>query len=156
MICSLKSEFFVLCAIFSSLYSCLIFDNKVTTTGVSKSRKSKCCLNCRPLPRRRKVVQNRRHLAEASRHRWLHAGVRLSRKWQRRVDVQTCGWVKHSRKYISECHVRFMYRCSKQKTNSRFSTSKNCKYGRAPLCPTYVTFIDFMWCFSTGAVRAFH
>lgn len=47
----------------------------------------------RSLPWGWEVLQNRGHLAEAPWDSWLHAGVRVPRKWQRRVDLQTCGWV---------------------------------------------------------------
>lgn len=47
----------------------------------------------RSLPWEWEVLQNWGHLAEAPRNSWLHAWVCLSWKWQRGVDLQTCGWV---------------------------------------------------------------
>lgn len=50
-------------------------------------------INPRPLPWEWEILQNWRHLAEAPWNSWLHAWVCLSWKWQRGVDLQTCGWV---------------------------------------------------------------
>lgn len=50
-------------------------------------------IKLRSLPWEWEILQNWRHLAEAPWNSWLHAWVCLSWKWQRGMDLQTCGWV---------------------------------------------------------------